>query len=59
MSFIQEIKPETFVLAIGSLLFVILLMFWHTNKEVDFDIKSSLMRDGKFSCQNLDSWLLC
>ena len=53
MSFLLDIKPETVVLFLGSLLFVALLMLWHTNKEVDFDVKSALMREGKFSLSKL------
>ena len=62
------LNPETLVLGIGTILFLIILSWWHARKNVEFDVKDifidgrtnrlSLAKLGQFVAMLVSTWII-
>lgn len=57
VSLLENIKIDNVVLLVASLFLVILLLLWHKDKSVDFDMKTALMYEGKFSLSKFGQFI--
>jgi hypothetical protein len=54
---LENINTDNLVLISGAIFLILLLVLWHKDKSVDFDMKTALMYEGRFSLSKFGQFI--